>query len=239
MKLKAMTYNIFSGRNLARDLNLDHAASVIRSVQPDFVVLNEVRSHTEDVGPVNQAQDLGRLTGYYPVFGKAIDILGGEYGNGFLSRLPVQSVEVIHIPDAERTGDYYYEHRCILRVVLLANEQPFTVLATHFGLAPAEQELAVQTVLDLIAGDKNPVLLMGDLNAEPDAPVLRPLLEVLRDAAGGSGILTFPSGKPEIKIDHILYTKPFRVTDVYSIDTQNSDHRPLIAHLELNANGVS
>ena len=238
MKLKAMTYNIYSGRDLARDLNLEHAASVIRAVQPDFVVLNEVRSHTEDVGPLSQADELGRLTGYYPIFGKAIDILGGEYGNAFLSRLPVASFEVIHIPDAERTGDYFYEHRCILRVVLLAEKQPFTVLATHFGLAPAEQELAVQTVLGLLAQEKNPVLLMGDLNAEPDAPVLQPLFDVLRDAAEGSGILTFPSGKPEIKIDHILYTKPFRAENVYSIDTQNSDHRPLIALLALDAREI-
>lgn len=234
MKLRAMTYNIFSGRNLARDLDLHHAASVIRSVQPDFVVLNEVRSHTEDVGPVNQAEELGRLTGYYPVFGKTIDILGGEYGNGFLSRLPVESYEVIQIPDAERTGDYFYEHRCILRVVLLAEEQPFTVLATHFGLTPAEQELAVKTTLELIAQETDPVLLMGDLNAEPDAPVLQPLFKALQDAAAGSGILTFPSDKPKIKIDHILYSKPFRAVDVFSIDTQNSDHRPLIAQLELN-----
>ena len=32
MKLTAMTYNIFSGKNLYRDLNLEHAASVIRQV---------------------------------------------------------------------------------------------------------------------------------------------------------------------------------------------------------------
>ena len=53
MKLTAMTYNIFSGRNLMRDLNLEHAASVIRQVQPDFASINEVRSHTEDIGPVD------------------------------------------------------------------------------------------------------------------------------------------------------------------------------------------
>lgn len=233
MKIKAMTYNIFSGRNLARDLNLEHAASVIRRVQPDFVTLNEVRSHTEDVGPINQACELARLTGYYPVFGKAIDILGGEYGNGFLSRLPVLQSEVIHIPDPERTGDYYYEHRCILRCVLLANEQPITVLCTHFGLAPAEQQNAVDAVLALLEKESNPVLLMGDLNAEPDCPVLQPLFDKLTDTAKGSGILTFPSDKPIIKIDHIFCSPHFKTENIYSIDTQQSDHRPLIAELEL------
>lgn len=234
MKITAMTYNIFSGHDLKRDLDLAHAASVILKVQPDFITLNEVRSHTADVGPINQAVELGRMTGYFPVFARAIDILGGEYGNAFLSRLPILESEVLHIPDPERTGDYFYEHRCILRCVLLADGQPFTVLSTHFGLAPSEQENAVQTVLGLIEKETNPVLLMGDLNAEPDAPVLAPLFAKLQDAAAGSGILTFPSDEPRVKIDHILCSAPIRVLGVRSMNTQESDHRPLIAELELN-----
>lgn len=233
MKLTAMTYNIFSGHNLAHDLNLEYAASVIRMVQPDFVTLNEVRSHTSDIGPLNQAEELGRLTGYYPLFARAIDILGGEYGNGFLSRLPVLEQEVIHIPDpAERTGDYYYEHRCILRCVLLAGEKRITVFSTHFGLAPSEQESAVKTALSLIEKETNPVLFMGDLNAEPDTPEVKALFETLRDACEGQGILTFPSDDPRMKIDHILYKGSWNVLGIRSMDTQNSDHRPLIAELE-------
>lgn len=233
MKLKVMTYNIFSGRNLARDLNIDHAASVIRSVQPDFVTINEVRCRTSDIGPVDQANELGRRTGYYPVFAKTLDIMGGEYGIGLLSRLPVLESEVVHIPDVERTENYHYEHRCILRCRLLAGEQTFTVLCTHFGLAPSEQASAVSTALTLLENESIPVLLMGDLNAEPGTPEVQPLFERMQDASEGKGLLTFPSDTPKIKIDHILYTGPWKVLDVYSIDTQNSDHRPLIAEMEL------
>lgn len=229
-----MTYNIFSGHNLARDLNLEHAASVIRALQPDFVTLNEVRSHTSDIGPVNQAMELGRLTGFFPVFARAIDILGGEYGNGFLSRLPVLEQEIIHVPDpVERTGHYFYEHRCILRCVLQAGEKHITVFSTHFGLAPSEQENAVQTLLDLLSKESNPVLVMGDLNAEPSAAEMAPLFAALHDAAKGSGILTFPSDEPRIKIDHILHSDHWQVLNVFSMNTQNSDHRPLIAELAL------
>ena len=224
MKLNAMTYNIFSGKNLYRDLNLEHAASVIRKVQPDFVTLNEVRNHTSDIGPVDQANEMGRLTGYYPVFAKTIDIL---------SRLPVLESQIIHIPDPERIGDHHYEHRCILRCVLLAGERTITVFSTHFGLAPSEQENAVQTALALLEKETNPVLFMGDLNAEPDTPEVKPLFEALKDASAGKGILTFPSDTPRIKIDHILYKGDWRVLDVHSMDTQNSDHRPLMAELEL------
>ena len=50
-----MTYNIRSGRNMAGDLNIAHAAQTISDLAPDIVGLNEVRSHSADVGPVNQA----------------------------------------------------------------------------------------------------------------------------------------------------------------------------------------
>ena len=77
MKFTAMTYNICSGRNLAREQNIEFAAAVIREIQPDFCGVNEVRAITTDA-PYDQADALGRLTGYYPVFGKSIDVAGGR-----------------------------------------------------------------------------------------------------------------------------------------------------------------
>lgn len=235
MKLKVMTYNICSGKNLARERNLEYAASVIREVQPDFVTLNEVRSHTSDVGPIDQANELGRLTGYYPVFGKSIDVMGGDYGNALLTRLPLVSHEVVHIPDPKREGEGFYEHRTVLKSVLRAGDTEFAVMCTHFGLMPGEQENAVKTVIELIKGCNMPALLMGDLNLEPDAPVLRPLMEKMGNADDvNPGLLTFPSDVPEIKIDYILHTEGFMPVSLCTIDTQCSDHRPLIAEMELN-----
>lgn len=233
MKLKIMTYNIYSGKNLAKELNVEFAASVIRGVQPAFVTLNEVRCRTADVGPIDQSNEIGRLTGYYPVFGKAIDVLGGDYGNAILTRLPLLEHEVIHIPDPEtRAYTGHYEHRVILRCVLDAGEKKLTVLCTHFGLNSDEQQLAVKAVLDIAAKESNPVLLMGDLNLTPDAPELKPLYEVFEDTCAlDPSILTFPSDVPKIKIDYIFYTKPVKAESVVCLDTQNSDHRPLIAEI--------
>ena len=101
MKLKAMTYNICSGNNLQRDRNLAYAAEIINLVQPDFVTVNEVCKNTA-YAPQHQADVLGSLTGYYPIFGRSIDIAGGEYGNAFLTRKPLLEQEVIDIPEEYR-----------------------------------------------------------------------------------------------------------------------------------------
>ena len=233
MKITAMTYNICSGHNLAGDRNLMHAASVINQVQPDFVTINEVRCNTSDV-PLHQANELGRLTGYYPVFGKSIDISGGEYGNAFLTRRPLLEQEIIQIPDRTSDERAYFEHRTILRCVLDVNGQKLTVLSTHFGLARVEHESAVETMLGVIEKETNPVILMGDLNMQPDHPVIQPLFEALHDTADRKDdIKTFPSGEPVMKIDYIMHKGNIETLSVRSMDTQCSDHRPLMAELSI------
>ena len=232
MPFTAMTYNICSGKNLAREQNIAFAAAVIRTVQPDFCGVNEVRAFTTDA-PYDQADALGRLTGYYPVFGKSIDVAGGDYGNAFLTRRPLIEREVIHIPDRFEPGARHVEHRTLLRVVLELDDGPMTVFQTHFGLSDSEKRSAVETACDAVAKEKNPVILMGDLNMEPDDAILRPLFDALADSAGERDeIKTFPSGTPEIKIDYILHSGAFRTLSLRSMDTQNSDHRPLIAEME-------
>lgn len=233
MKLKAMTYNICSGNNLQRDRNLAYAAEIINLVQPDFVTVNEVCKNTA-YAPQNQADVLGSLTGYYPIFGRSIDIAGGEYGNAFLTRKPLLEQEVIDIPDRRSEERNYYEHRTLLRAVIEAGGQKITVFSTHFGLAKVEQEAAVETALEAIRKEINPVILMGDLNMEPDHPILQPLFEALHDSAERKDdIKTFPSDEPTIKIDYILHSEEFRAVSLSSMDTQNSDHRPLFAELEI------
>lgn len=110
---------------------------------------------------------------------------------------------------------------------------PVTVLQTHFGLNDSEKRAAVETACEAVAKERNPVILMGDLNMEPDDAILRPLFDVLADSAGERDeIRTFPSGAPEIKIDYILHSAAFKTLSLRSMDTQNSDHRPLIATLD-------
>lgn len=235
MNITAMTYNIQSGHNLDRQLNIDYAASVIREVQPDFAVINEVRSHSTLTGPVDQANELGRLAGYYPVFGKSIDLQVGEYGNAFLTRHPLLETEVIQIPDVpegEREG--HFEHRTIQRSVIDVKGRRITVLGTHFGLSPAEQRLAVQKAVETIKKEENPVILMGDLNVTPDNEILQPMFSVLKDTADGALTpKTYPSGKPKIKIDYIFHSEHFKKISMRSMNTQRSDHRPLIARLTI------
>lgn len=236
MRYRAMTYNIRSGRNLAGTLDIGFAAQVLREADPDFAGLQEVRSHTGDIGPVNQAEQLGERLGWNWRFGKSIVYGGGEYGNAFLTKHPILESQVIDIPDAPEGSGPYQEHRTLFRNVIDLSGTRLVVLCTHFGLCEAEQRLAIQTALEQLARERDPVVLLGDLNMKPENPCLNPLYDALLDTAERKPMpLTFPSGEPKAKIDYIFTDTHQKHIDLTAMDTQNSDHRPLLATIALEA----
>ena len=77
-----------------------------------------------------------------------------------------------------------------------------------------------------INGEKT--VLMGDFNVTPDDPVLDPIRERLTDTATvfESEKLSFPSDKPDRKIDYIFVSRDVKVDAADIPPIVASDHRP-------------
>ena len=236
MKLRVMTYNIASGQNYEehRRQDLAFAQGVIEQYQPDIVGLNEVQENSRVSQYTSQTQILAKGLEMYGYFGPALPMNDGLYGNAMLSKFAA-STEVIPIPDPEvKNEDTYYETRCLMKNEIQL-EQKITVLVTHFGLARQEKKNAVETVMRTLRGIEGPVVLMGDFNALPHDDVIAPLFTVLKDTAliTEDPLLSWPSDRPDRKIDHILVSPQIQVHHVFVPVTRASDHRPYIADIEL------
>ena len=145
--------------------------------------------------------------------------------------IPIVKAETIVIPDPQpRQYEGYYETRCVLKVEL---ENGVTVLVSHFGLNPDEQENAVAMVVSKLKTEK--CILMGDFNMTPDAPLLAPLFEKMKDTAEqfDEPKLSFPSDKPDRKIDYIFVSPDLQVLEADIPAVVASDHRPHTAVLKL------
>ena len=215
---------------------IDYAlmAATIDSFGPEIVGLNEMRSVGEGEGfKQNQTKVLSQLTGMeHYCFAKAIDVPGGgPYGNGFLSRIPIESYEVIPVPDPQvRVPGVHYESRCLLKIKLTTG---ITVLVIHFGLNKAEQINAVETVAANLVDEK--CILMGDFNVLPDDEVLLPIRQRMKDTADKflEPLLSFPSDNPEGKIDYIFVSHDIEVVSADIPNVVASDHRPHIAEIKI------
>ncbi len=233
MKLKVASFNILHCEDFQKEkIDYDAFAQLISSLDADVIGLNEVHGNGswKDYDP--QAEILGAKTGYNSFFAKATELDGtNPFGNAVLTRKEIRSVEVIPVPDPEPKGyDGYYETRCVLKMKI-ANPA-LTVLITHFGLNPDEQENAVRIILDNIENER--CILMGDLNVKPDNEILNPIRERMLDTAYASddALLSFPSDAPDRKIDFIFTSKDIKTVSVEVPNKVLSDHLPITAEIE-------
>lgn len=231
--MKVMTFNTQHCNNyLEQKIDFLTMADVIIHSGADVIGLNEMRGRGEDPEYDRQTEILSELTGvehYY--FAKAIDVPNkGPYGNGLLSKIPIVHAETVPIPDpVPQAGFRNYETRCVLKAKL---ENGLTVLVTHFGLNPDEQKNAAETVLQVMENDK--CVLMGDFNVEPDNAVLDSIRARMRDTAEffTAPKRSFPSDKPEIKIDYVFVTPDIEVICADIPEIIASDHRPHTAEID-------
>ncbi len=233
--MKVMTFNIQHALDFKKQIiDTDLFAEAIKKHGADFCGLNEVRGAGPLEGYTDQTNAIANRLGYYRYFGEAIKVDGtSPYGNAVVSKFPFKSVETIKIPDPDKSNEInrdgepvHYESRCIIKAVTQENEKDICILVTHFGLAESERINAVNKLCEIIDGTDLPIILMGDFNTEPDEKLLAPLFERLKSVDTYEN--TFPSDKPEIKIDYILY----RALECISCETINeiyADHLPIIA----------
>lgn len=231
-RIRVLTYNIHHGEGLDGRVDLGRIAQVIQQAAPDVVALQEVDLGTERTGRVDQAAELGRLTGLHAVFGKAFDYSGGRYGAALLSRWSIQEATPHVLP-----GSPGHE----IRPALIVKGQPgpnaplLTFVSIHLD-HQSEAERGKQTLrlLELLAPQGAPIVLAGDFNALPGSAILRQFSGEWLNATAGETRFTIPSEQPNRQIDFVLCHPlgRWRVAETRVFQSAASDHCALLAVLE-------
>jgi endonuclease/exonuclease/phosphatase family metal-dependent hydrolase len=240
--LRILTYNIRSGNG-----NLARTAETIRSYAPDIVGVQEVDVHwSERSGFEDQATALGTMLGMQVRFAPIYNLPGPDstrprrqFGVALLTRHPIVdwnnrsmtrlSTQTQNPEPAPAPG--------LLEATIEIEGVRVRVFDTHldYRADPRVRKQQVAEMLAYIGNVSRPTFLLGDLNAEPDAPELRPLFERLRDTwrnAVGPGF-TYPADKPVKRIDYVLASDHFRVRSASVPVTDASDHRPVLVDMVL------
>ncbi len=176
--LRVMTWNIHQGYSADYRVDLEAMARLIEAEQPDIIALQEVnRGHIQN-GLIDCLGYLSHRLGMPYVFGANYE--DGLYGNAFLSRLPLVSWR-----------NHVFEHnnsdsdRGVLHAVYRTPLGEFNVLVTHLDHV-IDNTIRIEQAREVLAvyGNRKPALVMGDLNATPDAPEI-----ALFDMAGLRDVL--------------------------------------------------
>lgn len=238
--LRLMTFNIAAGNG-----NLAGMAEVIRAAAPDIVALQEVDVRWSDRSDfVDQAARLGDMLGMNVRFAPIYRLPGEgtaptrEFGLAVLSRAPVvefRNHEITRL--STQSGDTV--PRALPgfpEAVIDFGGVRVRVFNTHldYRADPRIRSSQVAEMLAIIGKMDEPTILMGDLNAPPDAGEIAPLLARLRDTWRHPGPgFTYPAAEPKRRIDYVLVSDHFTVLAGRVIPSTASDHRPVIADLLL------
>lgn len=251
-EVRVMTYNIHAGIGSDGRLDLERTARVIRESGAEIVGLQEVDVHWSSR---SNFQDQARLLAgelrmryfFAPIYSLEPPEPGRprrEYGLAVLSRYPILREENHEITRLSTQDPDPTPEPAPGFPEVLVNVRGVKVhfYATHLDYRPdpAVRRMQVEDMLRIAGEDPGPKVLVGDLNATPEAPELAPLLEYFGDAwvlAGSGPGYTFPAASPDRRIDYVLASEGVEVLSARVIRTPASDHLPVVADLSISRGG--
>lgn len=240
--IRVMTYNIHAGHG-----DLARTANAIRALSPDMVALQEVDVHwSERSGFVDQvaalASALGMEARFAPIYSLPNRDNNGvprQFGVAFLTRhhivtwrndtLTRLSTQDSSAAPAPAPG--------LLEAVVDVDGTIVRVFNTHLDYRsdPSVRRRQAGEMVAAIRDVREPLIVFGDLNANPDASEIAPLLALLRDtwpSDSGPGY-TYPADKPIKRIDYVLTSRDFQTVGARVPPSDASDHRPVVVDLIL------
>jgi len=246
--VRVLVYNVHAGKDAAGKESIRRIADVVKSVDPDIVLFQEVDKGTRRSGVVDQPDAYARLTGLHVAFGRSLDYDGGEYGIAVLSRWPIRRDTAIHLPvepPQERSGGSH-EPRVALSLVIDAPFGRLNLLDTHID-ASGEDRWRLQEIktIERLAREavrtNARVLVGGDFNSTPESAVQNELrANGFRDAWPICGVgegYSYPADVPRKRIDYLFLLSGFECMSARVIEADASDHRPVIFTLRLTQRG--
>lgn len=227
-KLKLMTYNMHRGIGRDGRLDLDAIVDVIQSSEAEVIALQEVERYSIRTGFQDQIKQLSNKTEMNYSFGKSTNILNGEYGNGLLSKYPIEEYEVYDLPSLN-------EQRTVLRTVINVNGSRLVVYNTHLGLKASERQEQLDFIMQMISEETMEYILMGDLNSMIEH--LKTITDNMKDSAANSDKAqqsTFEEDGVHGRIDYIFVSPNIKTEGYDVVLSDASDHYPVISSIVIN-----
>lgn len=200
-------------------------AAEIRAVDPDIVLLQEIDRFHGRTGGIDQAAYLAESLGMNHAFGANVRSGGaGEYGVAILSRFEILGTRNYLLPNGPGG-----EQRGLLGVGVEIGGQEVRIYTTHLqNKIVGLREAQARHIAGILAGEENPVILGGDMNATVNTATLAPLTRLLVDAwtVGSGPEGTGPNGS---RIDFLLASPTIVPQRAQVLRSGISDHARLYA----------
>lgn len=193
----------------------------------DIVALQEMDAGSIRSSFINQAEFLAEHGGFPFWYHQTNRKIGkiAQHSNGVLSKFKPNEVAEYKLPG-------FIPGRGVMVVRYGHPDNPLILLILHLALSKRARLKQLAFVGEIVNCYEH-VVVMGDLNCQPDSKELQQLLNTTNLVEPTHGLNTFPSWRPVRKIDHILTSPSLEIFDVHVLDHLLSDHLPIAMELQL------
>ncbi|MBI5566940.1 MAG: endonuclease/exonuclease/phosphatase family protein [Chloroflexi bacterium] len=231
LPIRIMSYNLHSGFDVTGRFNLEGAAQAIELEQADVIGLQEISRGWVLDGSIDMLTWLSQRLNLPYVWGSTADPM---WGNAILSRYPIKDVQYLAMPN----NDVVRPARGYLVATIEVGDGSISLIVTHLHHVGSDSALRVpqvQAVLGTWARRAGTVLL-GDLNATPDAPEMQllreaGLIDAFTEAGKGDGF-TYASNRPFQRIDYIYHSADLSSQSFEVNPGLASDHRGIAVTID-------
>lgn len=199
--------------------NLDSIANIVSGY--DIVGLQEVDAGSRRSDYINQTEYLA-VKADFPYWSHQTNRRIGniaQHSNGLLSKF-----DPLDIVDHKLPGRVPGRGAMVVRFG--AESNPMIVVLMHLALGRKARLIQMNYISELVHEFEH-VIVMGDMNCQPDSEEFQALLQNGGLVAPASELNTFPSWNPSKKLDHILVSPSLIVENVCVVDVACSDHLPI------------
>jgi endonuclease/exonuclease/phosphatase family metal-dependent hydrolase len=224
-------------RYLFGDSNaLGHITKFIKQQDPDIVGLIEVDTGSLRSGRINQAEAIAAELGHYSCY----ECKYGEASvNQVLPILRKQANAFLAGPRVHGERFHYFDTG-IKRLIIELELDDVAIFLVHLSLKYRHRQFQLRRLYELVKKTTKPVIIAGDFNAfwGEDEIFLFCKAAGLR-SANTQKLPSYPSSKPRLELDFILYSEGITVTGFSIPATVLSDHLPLVCDFDVVASTLS
>lgn len=262
-RIRVAAYNIAHGRGgklgasnweneESADLlsRLDLIAEQIKSIDADVVVLNEADFNANWSFGIDQAHYLAEKCGFPYLlqqrnYGVSLPFFSLHFGNALLSKYPIANVEHLRFKAFSTSESIFAgNHNGFICDIELPGH-PLTLVGVHLEYRDeTTRVLAARTLHQAAKMRGNAFIALGDFNSSPDSGLtnehgdnaIQYLLEAgyVASMPNAPSNFTFPSEKPERKIDWIFGSRIEGFANAEVVPSTLSDHLMIVTDVLLN-----
>lgn len=244
-RLKLLTWNVLYKEKA------DNILSLVKEVNPDILCCQEITTNSyvnpnRNV-PAECAEIMKGEFKYFEVL-PSLDNQPASMGNAIISKFPILEDRSLLVQKGGADINYSAQNRGYIEVKVKLDDGILTVGTTHLSYVDGFIETETRTkeadkLLGYIRDKDSRFIITGDFNSAPNSSTIKKLENFLKPAGPDHKQLTFTT-KPfkhndfvvnglEWRLDYIFITPDIKVLSSKIVETDFSDHLPILAEIEV------